>query len=58
MTIRLFSNREAFRARVRQVACPFCGAATEERCRSRRDQGRLSVHQPRIDAWLLAGRPS
>lgn len=44
-------EKELERSKVRSVLCPTCGAETQERCRSRRPQGRLSNHSARTQLY-------
>jgi predicted RNA-binding Zn-ribbon protein involved in translation (DUF1610 family) len=44
-------QRVAEREKIRELACPACGAGPNERCRSRRPQGRVGVHPERRRAW-------
>ena len=47
------AEREASRAQVRSVPCSECGAGKNERCRSRRPEGRLSVHPARTRTFVM-----
>lgn len=44
-------EREELRQLARRIECPRCGAGVDERCRSRRPEGRQSVHAERFAAY-------
>lgn len=50
------AEREEYRALVRGLPCPLCHAGENERCKSRRPEGRLSNHQERVNAWRAVSR--